>query len=71
MQVKVAKTAGFCWGVRRTVDQLMEVAHERHTPVVTLGPIIHNPQFVARTREMGVSPRWRRGPRWWSGPTAR
>ena len=54
MQVKVAKTAGFCWGVRRTVDQLMEVAHERHTPVVTLGPIIHNPQFVARTREMGV-----------------
>ena len=54
MQVKVAKTAGFCWGVRRTVDQLMDVAHERHTPVVTLGPIIHNPQFVARTREMGV-----------------
>ncbi len=54
MQVKVAKTAGFCWGVRRTVDQLMDVARERQTPVVTLGPIIHNPQFVARTRQMGV-----------------
>ena len=54
MEVKVAKTAGFCWGVRRTVDQLMEVARERQAPVVTLGPIIHNPQFVARTREMGV-----------------
>ena len=26
MHVKVAKTAGFCWGVRRTVDQLMDVA---------------------------------------------
>ncbi len=54
MQVKIAKTAGFCWGVRRTVDQLMDVARERQSPVVTLGPIIHNPQFVARTREMGV-----------------
>ena len=54
MQVKVAKTSGFCWGVRRTVDQLMDVARERQAPVVTLGPIIHNPQFVSRTREMGV-----------------
>jgi 4-hydroxy-3-methylbut-2-enyl diphosphate reductase len=54
MQVKIAKTAGFCWGVRRTVDQLMDVATERQGPVVTLGPIIHNPQFVARTRELGV-----------------
>jgi len=54
MQVKVARTAGFCWGVRRTVDQLMDVVGERKGPVVTLGPIIHNPQFVGRTREMGV-----------------
>ncbi|HTP50664.1 MAG TPA: 4-hydroxy-3-methylbut-2-enyl diphosphate reductase [Anaeromyxobacteraceae bacterium] len=54
MKVKVARTAGFCWGVRRTVDQLMEVAEGHEGPVVTLGPIIHNPQFVARTREMGV-----------------
>jgi len=54
MKVKVAKTAGFCWGVRRTVDQLTEVAGAREGPVMTLGPIIHNPQFVARTREMGV-----------------
>jgi 4-hydroxy-3-methylbut-2-enyl diphosphate reductase len=54
MQVKVARTAGFCWGVRRTVDQLMDVVGSRNGPVVTLGPIIHNPQFVGRTREMGV-----------------
>jgi len=54
MQVKIARTAGFCWGVRRTVDQLMDVVEEERGPVVTLGPIIHNPQFVARTREMGV-----------------
>ena len=55
MDVKIAKTAGFCWGVRRTVDKVMEVAEQRHGgPVVTLGPIIHNPQAVARFREKGV-----------------
>jgi 4-hydroxy-3-methylbut-2-en-1-yl diphosphate reductase len=55
VDVKIAKTAGFCWGVRRTVDKVMEVAERRHGgPVVTLGPIIHNPQAVARFREKGV-----------------
>lgn len=55
MDVKIAKTAGFCWGVRRTVDKVLEVADQRHGgPVVTLGPIIHNPQAVARFREKGV-----------------
>jgi len=54
MQVKIARTAGFCWGVRRTVDQVMEVADGAHRPVVTLGPIIHNPQAVARMQEKGV-----------------
>ena len=55
VDVKIAKTAGFCWGVRRTVDKFMEVAEQRRGgPVVTLGPIIHNPQAVARFREKGV-----------------
>jgi 4-hydroxy-3-methylbut-2-enyl diphosphate reductase len=54
MDVKIAKTAGFCWGVRRTVDKVMEVAEKAGGPVVTLGPIIHNPQAVARMREKGV-----------------
>jgi 4-hydroxy-3-methylbut-2-enyl diphosphate reductase len=54
VDVKIAKTAGFCWGVRRTVDKVMEVADQRRGPVVTLGPIIHNPQAVSRFREKGV-----------------
>jgi 4-hydroxy-3-methylbut-2-enyl diphosphate reductase len=54
VQVKIAKTAGFCWGVRRTVDKLMEVAEGAGHPVVTLGPVIHNPQAVERIREKGV-----------------
>jgi len=54
MDVKIARTAGFCWGVRRTVDQVMEVADRASGPVVTLGPVIHNPQAVARMEEKGV-----------------
>jgi 4-hydroxy-3-methylbut-2-enyl diphosphate reductase len=54
MDVKIARTAGFCWGVRRTVDQVMDVADHADGPVVTLGPIIHNPQAVARMQEKGV-----------------
>ncbi len=54
MEVRIAKTAGFCWGVRRTVDQVMEVAASAGGPVVTLGPVIHNPQAVERMREKGV-----------------
>ncbi len=54
MEVKIARTAGFCWGVRRTVDKVMEVADHVGGPVVTLGPIIHNPQAVARMRDKGV-----------------
>jgi 4-hydroxy-3-methylbut-2-enyl diphosphate reductase len=54
VDVKIARTAGFCWGVRRTVDKVMEVADQRRGPVVTLGPIIHNPQAVARFRGKGV-----------------
>jgi 4-hydroxy-3-methylbut-2-enyl diphosphate reductase len=54
VDVKIAKTAGFCWGVRRTVEKVIEVADEAKGPVVTLGPIIHNPQAVARFQERGV-----------------
>ena len=54
MDVKIARTAGFCWGVRRTVDQVMDVADHAGGRVVTLGPIIHNPQAVARMQEKGV-----------------
>ncbi len=55
VDVKIARTAGFCWGVRRTVEKVIEVADEGKAPVVTLGPIIHNPQAVARFEERGVA----------------
>jgi 4-hydroxy-3-methylbut-2-enyl diphosphate reductase len=53
MEVRIARTAGFCWGVRRTIERLMEVA-DAAGGVVTLGPSIHTPQSVERMRERGV-----------------
>ena len=55
LQVKVAKTAGFCFGVKRAV-YLANEAPKRYPKqqIRTLGPIIHNPQVVNQLNEMGV-----------------
>jgi 4-hydroxy-3-methylbut-2-en-1-yl diphosphate reductase len=50
----VAKTAGFCWGVRRTMDKAFEIVDDAEAPVVTLGPVIHNPQALKRLQDSGV-----------------
>ncbi len=50
----MAKTAGFCWGVRRTMEKAFETIEEVEGPVVTLGPVIHNPQALKRLEESGV-----------------
>lgn len=52
-KITLAKTAGFCYGVRRAVEKAFEVA-ESGKDAVTLGPIIHNPQIVARLAALGV-----------------
>ena len=54
MSVKVAKSAGFCFGVNRAVE-LVEKAAKEGGRVCTLGPIIHNRHAVAHFEEMGVS----------------
>ncbi|MHB1847113.1 MAG: 4-hydroxy-3-methylbut-2-enyl diphosphate reductase [Deltaproteobacteria bacterium] len=54
MKVTVAKTAGFCWGVRRTVDKAFETAEGAAGDVRTLGPVIHNPQVIASLKAEGV-----------------
>ena len=53
MSVKVAKSAGFCFGVNRAVE-LVEQAAKAGKRVVTLGPIIHNRHAVDHFAKMGV-----------------
>lgn len=53
MKVTVAKTAGFCYGVRRAVE-LAEQAAESEQRCQMLGPIIHNEHVVRNLEEKGV-----------------
>lgn len=54
MNVKVAKTAGFCFGVKRAVDKVYELIESGVKPIYTFGPIIHNEQVVADLEAHGV-----------------
>lgn len=53
MPVQLAKTAGFCFGVNKAVDQVYRLLDEGQK-VCTLGPIIHNPQVVDALAARGV-----------------
>ena len=57
MEVKVAKTAGFCFGVKRavtTVYKEIEKGKEIGEVIYTYGPIIHNEQVVKDLEQKGV-----------------
>ncbi len=55
MEVIVAKTAGFCFGVKRAVEKVYEQIAAADRPVYTYGPIIHNEQVVADLEKKGVA----------------
>ena len=54
MEVIVAKTAGFCFGVERAVNQVYDQIKHGSGPIYTLGPIIHNEEVVRDLEEKGV-----------------
>lgn len=53
VEIVLAKEMGFCWGVRRAISMMEKAASERGQ-VISLGPIVHNPQVVAALAEKGV-----------------
>ncbi len=52
-KIYTAKSAGFCFGVDRAVKIVYNIL-DTHDQVVTLGPIIHNPDVVADLEQKGV-----------------
>ncbi|UCD34051.1 MAG: 4-hydroxy-3-methylbut-2-enyl diphosphate reductase, partial [Nitrospiraceae bacterium] len=54
MKVKLAKTAGFCMGVRRAMNIVLDAANRKKGPLFTYGPLVHNPQAVEMLRQKGV-----------------
>ena len=57
MRVVVAKTAGFCMGVRKAMDSVLDAANEEgnNGHVYTEGPLIHNPQVLEMLEEKGIN----------------
>ena len=58
MEVILAKTAGFCFGVKRAVDKVYEQIEKNNgkRKIYTYGPIIHNMEVVNDLRVKGVDP---------------
>lgn len=54
MEIKVAKSAGFCFGVRRAVEKAYELSENENKNIVTYGPIIHNDAVIKDLEEKGV-----------------
>ena len=54
MEVRLAKTAGFCFGVRRAVDTVYGQIEKEKGPIYTYGPIVHNEMVVQELEKKGV-----------------
>ena len=55
MKIIIAKTSGFCMGVRRAVEMVLDAPEEHQNPISTYGPLIHNPQVLEILEEKGIS----------------
>lgn len=53
MNVILAKSAGFCWGVSRAIEKARSLAGDG--PLYTEGPLIHNEAMIERLREEGIT----------------
>ncbi len=53
MEIEVAKTAGFCYGVKRAVESVYKAIADGKK-IATIGPIIHNPQVIEDLSKKGV-----------------
>ena len=55
MEVITAKTAGFCFGVKRAVEKVYDQVNQGKKEIYTYGPIIHNEEVVADLESKGVN----------------
>ena len=55
MNVNIAKSAGFCFGVKRAVNLVYDEISSEDKPIYTYGPIIHNDEVVKDLEQKGVT----------------
>jgi len=53
MKIHLAKSAGFCFGVKKAITTALETARTKK-PVFMLGDIVHNEEVVRQIQEMGI-----------------
>jgi (E)-4-hydroxy-3-methyl-but-2-enyl pyrophosphate reductase len=54
MKVKLARTCGFCMGVRRAMELVLNESNRKNGPLYTYGPLIHNRQVLTLLESKGV-----------------
>ena len=54
IQITVAKSAGFCPGVKNAIDKVLELAKHSNKTIYTLGPLIHNKQVIETLKEKNI-----------------
>jgi 4-hydroxy-3-methylbut-2-enyl diphosphate reductase len=55
MKIVVAKMSGFCMGVRRAVEMVLDAPDRHPGPICTYGPLIHNPQVLELLESKEIS----------------
>jgi 4-hydroxy-3-methylbut-2-enyl diphosphate reductase len=55
MKIVIAKMSGFCMGVRRAVEMVLDAPQKHAGPICTYGPLIHNPQVLELLADKGIA----------------
>ncbi len=55
MEIKVAKSAGFCWGVKRAVNIAVDAVKKGKGRALCLGELIHNRREIERLKNLGMN----------------
>ena len=55
MEIKIAKNAGFCFGVKRAMKMAWDELQKSDEKIYALGPLIHNKQAVLKYEENGLN----------------
>ena len=53
MNITIAENAGFCFGVKRALDQIKKLENKKN--IYVLGKLIHNPQVIEELQNNGIS----------------
>jgi len=54
MKILLAKSSGFCMGVRRAVEMVVDASDDNSECIYTYGPLIHNPQVLKGLENKGI-----------------